>query len=817
MLTKAEQAKADRALQSIASIEKDGDGSLLAWLRNGFESGVFLLEDINGGKNSSVGATIRKWLKVRHEMPVEQRSISAFSSPGEIVRFMPADNGVMISNRQDMLFDRQKGQFESWSHTFPSGMTLTIPLSMFGAVSNSIGTTWCTGAMKYNRFADYAEDSPLLIMRLPNGKVYQATFNLEPEEFSHLILMNGGDPGEYIEEALEHFIENGLTVKNSTDEDMSEADYNEFMRFFADVIPMMGKTIVAGLKDEWRVQLSNAEVDRDEDLPVLDEETVCEHLQNFVPFIVAPETSLNDSLVTVPDAGNYKPAEPKYPDGAADDLLSAMERGSFVDAILELRVILSRSKEPERVDAVLQEFGQKVSRSFLFEILDGMNSSSDFMTKNGSVLALFKALGPDRFSAFMSDAWDDKHDRRKAANLIMFTMCDPELSAAYPKFLETMSKDISDPNQLNVLDFASHRVEMADVEDIAGLSERVLSLPWMNKTDRDAIRLGYLVDAIDRVREECPMTLEDILNTVSEYSVFSEGMKQYPDGVLHVLLPGHGKISEKDYVSFVSRMFEIKERNHFDDFNDWSDGYDVIASALVSKFESIDFKDSNIRLACLAALSSMDRSAVKLATREQRWIFDAFAFRHVETDDYSCDDPRLVTNSVRRFGLYDNHGAAFFLRENGIVDNLSGLLSKSQLSSLVQHHDSKTVALIEKISAGVAADPAHRLLTQGIPKDLLPAFTELTDVGKRQIEAGMEGFRAASAAFSKFRGDESFEASTLSGALDDSVACIETQRRNFNFFVDNVKEASIGKEEKVEHQNVAQATQMQKSSPSLSM
>ncbi len=262
----------------------------------------------------------------------------------------------------------------------------------------------------------------------------------------------------------------------------------------------------------------------------------------------------------------------------------------------------------------------------------------------------------------------------------------------------------------------------------------------------------------------------------------------------------------------------MKNIFRIDDFNDWSDGYDVIASALVSKFESIDFKDGNVRLACLAALSSMDRSAVKLATREQRWIFDAFAFRHVETDDFhSLIDPQLVTNSVRRFGLYDNQGAAFFLRENGIVDNLGGLLSKSLLSSLVQHHDSKTVALIEKISAGVAADPAHRLLTQGIPKDLLPAFTELTDIGKRQIEAGMEGFRAASAAFSKFRGDESFEASTLSGALDDSVACIETQWRNFNLFVDNVKEASIGEEVKVEHQNAAQASQMQKSSPSLSM
>lgn len=792
MLTKEEQAKADRFMQSIASLSKDESGVLLTWLREKFKQNVFLLEDINGGKNSSVGGVIRKWLKIRHEMPVEQRDISTFSSPGEIVRLMPADQDVMISNRQEMLLDRKKSQFESWSHTFASGMTLTIPLSMFGAVSNSIGTTWCTGAMKDNRFEAYSLNSPLLIMRLPNGKMYQATFELEEGAFSGIVSMNGGEndslPGD-----LEEFIEMGLTVKNATDEDLSEDEYEEFMTYFSDVIPMMAKNIVRGLKGEWDRVLNNMSRDRDEERPVLDESTIAEHLRDYVPVRVERSHNTAGMLHNVasraPDASGEEKKEANVPPGSAGDLLSALDRRSFTDAIIELRSILSRKDDPERVDEVLREFGQKAPRSFLVEIVSGITSSSDFMSRNGSVLALFKALGPDQFGSFMADLWNSHSEHRKIANMVMFMMVDSELAGAYPTFIQEASKDIEDTENLNILDFGANRIEMARAEDISALPQHIQSLPWMDRQNRDAVRLGFLIDCFDHVRNEQSLPLPRILELASEYPIFTDGMRQYPSAVLRALFPNPDKIDERDYVSLVSKMFEIKEQSLEDD-NTWSNSYDVIAAALVSRFPDTKFKDKNIRQACLTALCAMDRSATKMAPREHRWLFDAFAFRSLQVDDEAYCDSRIETNNIRRFGLMDFASAAYFLRSNDISEKeIHRIVQTSQLSSMVPHHTQETVGLVEQISEKLSANPASPVLMYEVPEDILEDFKKLQGVGKRQIDSGVESFRDAAKAFMKFHGDGDFEPSYLAAALDSAADNVSNQQRVFHSVTQKIEVA----------------------------
>ena len=261
--TKAEEARADRLMQSIASPGKGDAPQILAWLRDGWSRKVFLLEDISSGRNSSVGTAIGQWVRGRHALPTHQHEISAFRSPGDIVRAMPQSLvEPVISNRQDMLLDRSKAQIESWSHTFPSGMTLTVPFTAFAAVSASVGTTWCTGAMKDNRFEQYAEMTPLLIMRLPSGEMYQASFDASESGLTETVQADGGS-AENLSSSLERFISNGLTVKNAMDENLTLDQYQGFMPFFQDVIPMLARYIDAAYGGEWERIVAAVSSDED--------------------------------------------------------------------------------------------------------------------------------------------------------------------------------------------------------------------------------------------------------------------------------------------------------------------------------------------------------------------------------------------------------------------------------------------------------------------------------------------------------------------------------------------------------------------------
>ncbi len=769
--TKAEEAKADRLMQSIASLGKDDAPQILAWLRDGWRRKVFLMEDISSGRNSSVGTAVGNWLRGRHALPAHQHEISAFRSPGDIVRAMPQTMvEPVISNRQDMLLDRSKAQLESWSHTFPSGMTLTVPFTAFAAVSASIGTTWCTGAMKENRFEQYAEMTPLLIMRLPSGEMYQASFDVAESGLTGTVQMDGGS-AENLSGSLERFINNGLTVKNAMDEDLTPEQYQGFMPFFQDVIPMLARYIERAYGGEWEriLEAVSPDEDVDDDLE-MDVSHLCQLLTDSVVGGDEPE----EDEAFAPDGGQAPESDTPAARtsvlaeavterlgaagiGVRANVLAeaAMTRPLSADHSANMAAIFDSSPavvrnalrrilldcgpagQPEHAEAIetLHQFGSRADTAFLLEVIDGFNSSDFFTTfgeETGAISALVESMDTDRFGDLMAEAWQQSGNLRKVAFSIMSGLSDNRLVNSYSRFFDGIDmEETGDRSQAQVIDFVAMRSEMVQAGNASGLPEHIRGMPWMNDQDRDAVRLGYLIEGAERMRQTGQFGIRDVLGIMLEYSPITEGMKAFPDGMAR-LLTRDGTFSSADYIETVATLFDAKERSVFDDHIEWDGAYDAIASTLIAKFDDIRFPDTNTRTACIAALSAMDRKAVRLAPREQRWLFDAFAFRGVEADEMFGLDEKIKTSHTRGASIDDGKAAWEFMSANDVPsEDVDRARMASRLSSLIPHPDSAVLAEIESVRSGSASE------------------VEVGALARRAYASGLEQFEEAKAAFSR--------------------------------------------------------------------
>lgn len=753
MLSKAEEAKADRLMQSIASIGKSDSPDILKWLREGWANKVFLLEDISSGRNSSVGTAIRNWLRGRSSLPADKQEIFAFRSPGDLVRAMPGSLAQPeISNRQDMLLDRNKAQLESWSHTFPSGMTLTVPFSMFAATAASIGTTWCTGAMKDNRFRQYAEMTPLLIMRLPSGEMYQASFDVAENGLTETVQADGGN-AECLAGALERFISNGLTVKNAIDEDLTSDQYLKFMPFFQDVIPMLARYIERTYGGEWGriLEAIASDEDVDDDLE-MDVSHLCQLLTDAVaggeeePDEDEEMMGPDDDLVSAPSLATSKPdvtvmpVRPVSADHPAN--LSALTDSSPKAVRDALRRILldcgpdGQSEHAEAIDA-LRQFGSRVDTDFLLSVIDGFNYSDFFSTfgeHNASIPALIESLGTDRFGDFMAEAWQRGGNFRKVAFSIMSGAADTRISKSYPRFFDGINiKEIDDGSQAQVIDLVAMRSEIVRAENASDLPDHIRNLPWMNEQDRNAVRLGYLIEGAERLREVGSFDIKNVIEIMREYSPITEEMKAFPEGMAR-LLSKDGTFSQADYIETVAVLFDFKERSFFDDHAEWTGANDALASTLIAKFEDIRFSDEKTRTACIAALAAMDRKAIRLAPREQRWLFEAFAFRGVESDpdDVFGLDETIKTTQTREVSIDEGQPGWEFMAANDVpAEEVDRIKMASRLSSFIPHPDSTVLSEIESVRFGVVPEAEVHVLARRVYDTGMKQFHDATDAFSR--------------------------------------------------------------------------------------
>jgi hypothetical protein len=179
-------------IQSIidADITK---GKYARFLLECFLNDKFLEEDLIGGLNSTVGQAISLFDKHKSKLPIEKRSVYAlnketgealYQSPGDLWNSVKQFQGELSG--KELKKEEQEKIYRETEFVYKdekTGFQIISPLTEESAKWWGKGTRWCTSAENNNMFWNYAKDSPLFILLMPNGQKLQLWNNENDIQF----------------------------------------------------------------------------------------------------------------------------------------------------------------------------------------------------------------------------------------------------------------------------------------------------------------------------------------------------------------------------------------------------------------------------------------------------------------------------------------------------------------------------------------------------------------------------------------------------------------------------------------------------------
>jgi hypothetical protein len=158
-------------------------GKYARFLIEAFLNEKFLEEDLIGGLNSTVGQTISLFHKHKGKLPLEHRSVYAlnpetklplYQSPGDLWNSVKQFQGELSG--KELKKEEQEQIYRKTEFIYKdeeTGFQIISPLTKESAQWWGKGTRWCTSAEKNNLFYNYAKDSPLLILLMPDKQKLQ--------------------------------------------------------------------------------------------------------------------------------------------------------------------------------------------------------------------------------------------------------------------------------------------------------------------------------------------------------------------------------------------------------------------------------------------------------------------------------------------------------------------------------------------------------------------------------------------------------------------------------------------------------------------
>jgi hypothetical protein len=179
-------------------------GKYARFLIEAFLNDKFLEEDLIGGLESTIGQSISLFHKCKYKLPIEKRSIYALNPETKLPLYQsPGDLWNSVKQYQDELSgkelkrEEQEQVYRETEFVYKdeeTGFQIVSPLTEESAKWWGKGTRWCTSAENNNMFWNYAKDSPLFILLMPNGdklQVWKHNNNIQfMDELDNKITLN---------------------------------------------------------------------------------------------------------------------------------------------------------------------------------------------------------------------------------------------------------------------------------------------------------------------------------------------------------------------------------------------------------------------------------------------------------------------------------------------------------------------------------------------------------------------------------------------------------------------------------------------------
>lgn len=163
-------------MNDVIGSDPTTNGKYIRFLLDAFLDDSFLVEDIEGGNTSQIEKALSMFHKYRSKLPVEQRSLNKYKTPGDLWKAVRHFDGQMTS-REEKNIERDKAYAETKVILDrKDGFKIVVPLSMFAAKWWGRGTRWCTASETRNRFFQYSILAPLIVMIMPDGRKFQAWY-----------------------------------------------------------------------------------------------------------------------------------------------------------------------------------------------------------------------------------------------------------------------------------------------------------------------------------------------------------------------------------------------------------------------------------------------------------------------------------------------------------------------------------------------------------------------------------------------------------------------------------------------------------------
>jgi Domain of unknown function (DUF4116) len=139
---------------------------MTAWLVGQYAQGRLRLEDLG-----TANETLAMFRRYAQRLEISQRDLGQYQSLAAVwetvIGFANAEE-QQISGKAQKALDRDKAYAESRIlRQDEDGFTIAVPLTEFAAKWWGRGTRWCTAAEKDNRFWQYHEDAPLIVIVIP--------------------------------------------------------------------------------------------------------------------------------------------------------------------------------------------------------------------------------------------------------------------------------------------------------------------------------------------------------------------------------------------------------------------------------------------------------------------------------------------------------------------------------------------------------------------------------------------------------------------------------------------------------------------------
>jgi hypothetical protein len=140
--------------------------SMTAWLVRQYADGNLRLEDLG-----TANETLTMFRRYAQRLEKSQRDLGRYLSLAAVweavICFAQAEDQHLSGKAQKAL-DRDKAYTESRIlRQDPDGFTIAVPMTEFAAKWWGRGTRWCTAAEKDNRFGQYHEEAPLIVVVIP--------------------------------------------------------------------------------------------------------------------------------------------------------------------------------------------------------------------------------------------------------------------------------------------------------------------------------------------------------------------------------------------------------------------------------------------------------------------------------------------------------------------------------------------------------------------------------------------------------------------------------------------------------------------------